>query len=791
MNPRIVPSALCMVAVAPLLSDISFAQGNAENRVAQVVEIDVQYAGPATIAKERLLANMRTRVGQPYSEQAVEEDIRNLYATGNVVNVRIFGEPKGDGVKVIVVLQAKARVTAVDIEGAKEVKLSKIRDKISVKPGDAASEAAMAADRQKILEYYASKGFKDVDVTYKLDVREKLGTARVLYSINEGQKTAIKTVSFEGNKAFKSSELLRVVKTRKYRAVLSPILKTGRVSQDQLDEDTVALREFYQNKGYSDVQVSAPRLSQNKGKVEVVFSISEGRPYSVGRISFKGGKLFAEDQLVKATKLRSGAVFSPASVQSDVKALQDLYGARGYVDFQAGVRTTPGGDHVTDVTFSVEEGAPAYVGRINITGNTRTKDKVIRRELALAPGELFNTVRMEASKQRLNNLNFFQKVDVYPSESGSKEQRDLNVVLEEKRTGSLNFGAGFSSVDSLLGFVELTQSNFDAANWPTFTGGGQKFRTRLQYGAKRKDASIGLTEPYFMDQKLSLGGELFFHDDSYGSTLYSAQRYGFELVARKPLTEFSYGRLGYRAEQAKLHDVTAGGDTPKSVSDLSTLGAQVKSQIFTGVTYDSRDSLFLTRKGERLDLSTFVSGGPLGGDIQIYGWNAEASKYFRFKWDTILTLNAAAGVVDSWGTQNKDYADTGFVPLYDRLFLGGANDLRGFKYHYVGGKGKIKETAGSGNKEPIGGKTLARATAEYTVPLIDKVRGAVFYDVGFVNEDAYDFSYSKYNSDIGIGLRLDLPIGPVRIDYAVPTRRDAELNESGHGRFNFNVGYQF
>jgi outer membrane protein insertion porin family len=191
-----------------------------------------------------------------------------------------------------------------------------------------------------------------------------------------------------------------------------------------------------------------------------------------------------------------------------------------------------------------------------------------------------------------------------------------------------------------------------------------------------------------------------------------------------------------------------------------------------------------------MDLSSFVSGGPMGGDIQIYGWNAEASKYFRFKWDTILTLNAQAGVTDAWGTKNKDYADSGFVPLYDRLFLGGANDLRGFKYHYVGGKGKVVDTSTS-NKEPIGGKTLARATAEYTVPVVDKVRGAVFYDVGFVNGAAYDFSYSDYNSDIGLGLRLDLPIGPVRIDYAVPQKRDTTLNESGRGRFNFNVGYQF
>jgi len=767
-----------VVAAATVVPTVALAQNKAPN----VVEIEVQYAGPATVAKERLLANMRTRVGQPYSEQVVEEDVRNLYATGNVVNVRIFGEAKGDGVKVIVVLQAKARVTAVDIVGVQEFKISRIREKISVKPGDSSSEAAMEADRQKILEYYASKGFSDIAVNYKLDVNDKIGTARVVYEIQEGKKTAIKTVRFEGNSQVSSKELSSVVKTRKYRPVLSPILKTGRVVQEQLGDDVAAIREFYQNKGFSDVQVAEPQINRLNGKVEVVFRISEGAAYKVGRISYRGAKLFAQDQIDRVTRLRSGDVYSPKAVQADIKALQELYGAKGYVDFQAGARSTPGGNQSTDISYTMEEGGPARVGRITITGNTRTKDKVVRRELALEPGELFNTVRMEASKQRLNNLNYFSKVDLYPAESGNPAERDLKVVLEEKRTGSLNFGAGFSSVDSLLGFVELTQGNFDATRWPNFTGGGQKFRTRVQYGAKRQDATISLTEPYFLDRKLSLGGELFYHDASYVSSLYSEQRAGFELVSRKPLTEFSFGRLGYRIEQVNVHDVDSGA--PAAVLDLKQRGAQIKSQVFTGITYDTRDSLFLTRKGERVDFSTFVTGGPLAGDIQIYGWNAEASKYLKFKWDTILTLNAQAGVVEGWGSANSKFGD---VPLYDRMFLGGSNDLRGFRFRHVGGKGSVKDPVSG---EPLGGKTIARATAEYTMPIIDKVRGAVFYDAGFVNADAYDFSYSQYNSDAGIGLRLDLPIGPVRIDYAMPTKKDADLSSS-RGRFNFNVGYQF
>jgi outer membrane protein insertion porin family len=332
--------------------------------------------------------------------------------------------------------------------------------------------------------------------------------------------------------------------------------------------------------------------------------------------------------------------------------------------------------------------------------------------------------------------------------------------------------------------VELTQGNFDATKWPNLTGGGQKFRTRVQYGAKRKDASIGLTEPYFLDKKLSLGGEVFYHDNAYGSDYYSSQSVGFELVAKKPLTEFSFGRLGYRVEGLSVHGVDA-TSAPQQAIDLEHAGQVVKSQVFTGITYDTRDSLFLTRKGERIDLSTYVAGGPMGGDIQTYGWNAEASKYFRFAWDTILTLNGQAGVVDAWGSDKTKNGVNLDVPLYDKLFLGGSNDLRGFRYRHVGGKGIVKDKG-----EPIGGKTLARATAEYTVPVIDKVRGAIFYDAGFVNADAYDFNGSAYNADYGLGLRLDLPIGPVRIDYGIPSRKDSELS-SGRGRFNFNVGYQF
>jgi outer membrane protein insertion porin family len=439
-------------------------------------------------------------------------------------------------------------------------------------------------------------------------------------------------------------------------------------------------------------------------------------------------------------------------VRDEIKRIQDLYGSRGYVDFQAGANTTPGGPQVIDVDFTIEEGVQSYVEKINISGNTRTKDKVIRREVAVAPGDVLNTVRVDASRSRLQNTNYFSKVDIYPTDTMVPGRKDVNIQVEEKRTGSFNFGAGFSSIDSLLGFAEVTQGNFDIMNWPRFTGGGQKFRMRLQYGVRRKDFIISLTEPYFLDYKLSVGGELFYREASFVSDVYDESRIGFDLNARKALTDFTFVRFGYRLEQIGIENV----DEDVSEEIKQEEGKRLKSMISSGITYDTRDSVFLTRRGERVDLFGYLAGGFLGGDTDIYGFDLEASKYFLLPGDTILTVNAEVAVVNTWAGGER-------VPIFDRLYLGGPNNLRGFRFRDVGPK--------DDDGEPIGGSTLARATVEYTFPVVDKVRGAVFYDVGFVSAGEYKFTPSKEENgsgglaqDIGIGVRLDLPIGPVRID---------------------------
>jgi outer membrane protein insertion porin family len=738
-----------------------------------VRQIDIQYAGPATLSKEKILANMRTAVGKPYSEQGIEDDIRSLYATGSVTNVRIFGEPVADGVRVVVVIQSKANVAEVDIVGATSISTKKLKKDISTKPGQTLNEANLEQDRQKILDEYANKGFSQTDVKYHTDVNDQTGAAIVTFTITEGNRTVVKRVEFQGNYAFSSKVLKKVVKTQPSN-ILSFLTKAGRVSSDQLDSDVSALRDYYQNHGYEDVVVNEPDIQPtSNGKVAVVFTITEGPQYSVGTVTVTGAQVFTTAQVQGILKTTQGGTFSPQDLRDDTKAIGDLYGQRGYIDMTADAQTTTAGEHVINVTYSITEGTQSYIQDINIQGNTRTRDKVIRRELAVSPGEVYDTQLIDVSKQRLENLGYFNKdngVQIYPSDTDVPGRKDVNVQVQEARTGSFNFGAGFSSIDSLLGFVEVQQTNFDLLNWPSFTGGGERFQARFQLGTQRTDADVSLTEPYFLDYQLSVGDEAFYSTADYVSDVYEQKDYGDEIDIRKPLGAFTSVRLSYRLEDIKIYDISS--DVSQDI--LRDAGNHTKSTITAGYTYDTRDSVYLTRKGERVDFSAFVSGGPLGGNVNDWGFDLNGAKYFSLPGDGILLLNGEWSEVENF--DNSDH-----VPLFDRLYLGGPNSLRGFRFRAM--------APYDDKGQPIGGDSLARITAEYTFPIMDRIRGATFYDTGFVNRGAYDMSLDQLASDVGLGLRLDLPIGPVRLDYGVPIQNPH--HSSSTGQFNFSIGYQF
>src|SRR3984893_3762135 len=735
-----------------------------------VRQIETKYAGPATLSRQRILTNMKTTVGQPYSEGIVEDDVRALYATGLVTNVRIYGEPLPDGVKVIVVVQTRVTLAAVNVVGNERVKISRIRKEMALKINAPLDEQTLETARQKVVELYQKRGYPDIDVQYKVETNEDRGTATVTYSVSEGTKAIVKKILFSGNTAISSRRLKKEMKTKENN-LIAFLTGAGRLNSAQLDEDVQKIKAMFQDNGYEDVQVTDVKINREKGPkyVDIDIYIDQGTQYHINAVTVDGLQVVSEANFRKVIKQKEGQVFSPQKLEKDIKAVEDAYGVAGYADAQVAVQTTPAGPGLGDLHYKIEEGIKSYVERINISGNTRTKDKVIRRELVLAPGDVFDTVRVDISKKRLEGLQYFEKVDTYASDTLVPGRKDLNVVVQEKRTGSLNFGLGFSSDQGLLGFAELNQGNFDITNWRTFTGAGEKFRARFQIGTLQTQALISLTEPYFLDQRLALGEEVYYLDSQYYSNIYNERNYGFDIFLRKPITNFLAARLQYLFQDTNIYGIST---TDPLV--LAQAGDTLESRVTFELTYDKRDNAFLTRKGTRIDFSTYVAGGPLGGDVQIYGFDLSASQYFHLPFDTILLFDAEVATVATWGGGSR-------VPIYDRVYLGGANNLRGFKFQDVGPKDQFGDD--------IGGNSLARLTVEYTIPIVERVRAAVFYDTGFVNAGSWSFNTTNVNSDFGFGLRLDLPIGPIRIDYGIPIQADKFNNSSG--RFQFSVGYQF
>ena len=731
--------------------------------------IEVEYTGPASISRERILAQMRTKVGQPYSNEIVQEDIKALYRTGYIRNVRIFAQPQGDGLKVIVAVQTRAIVREIEIIGAERIKPKRLRKEIKVSLNHAVDEQQLEEAREKIIEVYQGHGFNDVNVQFRVDpIDEKRGTARVVFTVNEGAKGAISQVRFEGNAHISERTLRKQMKTRG-RTLIYFVDKTGRLDEVQLEQDLDKIREYYQNHGFIDVEIKEVRKDRTqKGPMIITIVISEGPQYHVRKLTISGYEHSTEAKVRAFLKLKEGSVYSPKQLRDDAKAVADAYGSGGYVDLVITPEGTPAGPALIDVHYTIEEGARSFVNRVNIEGNTRTKDKVIRREVLVAPGDVFNTVRVDTTKKRLENLGYFAKVETYPEETDIPGRKDLTILVQEKRTGSLSFGGGFSTVDKLVGFAELTQGNFDLFNWPSFTGGGQKFRLRLQYGTERKDFILTITEPYFLDRRLALTGQAFYTEANYLSADYDQRNYGFMFELRKPINTYTYGTLGYTLQNVEIFNVAA--SSPEFI--LLQSGTFTESKVFSSLVFDSRDNPLLSHRGQRITFSPSIAGGFLGGDTQIYALDLEGSQYFHLPKDTILLLNGEIATVSQWGSGSE-------VPIFERLYLGGSNNLRGFPFREVGPQE---------NGEPIGGQSMARATIEWTFPIIEKARGAVFYDTGFDNTSAWSFGFNHMASDIGVGLRLDLPIGPLRLDYGYPVMRDGY---HGGGHFNFNVGYQF
>jgi outer membrane protein insertion porin family len=752
------------------------------------------------IDREFLEANISARKGQEVNQQAISRDVKTLMATGrfSFIDTELKEAPEGGGYILTYIVSLKPKLDkAIVVTGAREMGENKVRKWLELEAGDYVDDAIMSTRARKVIEEYQKRYYCDTKVTWKIDINETTGFAAVTVIVSEGQRASLRKAEFEGNtyeppsrwERFRSGlyhkravseksvppEDLEDAVTPHLWHIFSFLTGRGVYNPDDLEADRTVIQMLYQNRGYLDARIGEPEVSYYAPRrLKVNFPISEGAQYRIGQMSINGATLFAESNLWSAVSIKTGDIASLAAINASADAIRDYYQSRGYI--RTTVRPQINSrmkEPVVDIQFDISESSRIHIRYIDIRGNTRTKDTVIRRELKVYPGEVYNQVQVKRGERILQNLGFFSKVSSYPRETIDPAKDDLVYEVEETRTGQFSFGGGYSSVDELMGFIELSQGNFDLFNWPYFTGDGQKLRLRTQLGQKREDYELSFVEPWFLGRKLSLGFDVYDTKLSNLSDYYDEQRIGSAVTLGKPLNFpfFQRVNLTYSFERITIFDVA----TNAAPMILKEEGSRNVSTLKPAIIHDTRDNVFIPTRGNKTTISARLSGGPLGFDTDVYGFEAETTSYLPAIFDHVFSLRLWTAVV-------KEYGDDDDVHLFDRLFLGGPRTLRGFKYRYV---------SPYQNGDPIGGKTAALGALEYTIPVYPKlVRFACFYDIGNVWLDAFDFDVLHYCSDIGVGVRLDIPGFPVRLDYAWPLEISGDVVRTS-ARFNFWLGYGF
>ncbi|MGE9295345.1 MAG: outer membrane protein assembly factor BamA [Puniceicoccales bacterium] len=810
-----------------LLFQFNLAFGQALPTEAPIVEsIDITFEGFKNVSEQNVLAHIQQRAGSPYQEQQVDQSVRSLYQSGlfEFIEARRTTLPNGN-VELNFVVVPKFRITRIEFEGLDNVDADDLEDEIESQAGLPLDEVQVKRDSTKIFDYLQKKGYTNAKVAYRIDRNDISGNAVVVFEIEEGDRLDIDNIEFVGNENFSSSELRGMMTTEEYFWLWSWLVGGGRLQEEDFQRDLETLRNFYKNQGYLDVEIPESEVVleyPSDGELNIIITIHEGRRYHVGDIEFKGNKLFSTDQLKSVLVTKPGDVFSPEKIDQDVETLKDFYGQIGYLDTFVRIERLPNvetGD--INLTFVVSEGEQFYVESVTLQGNTKTRTNVIVRELALAPGDVFDSVRMKASQARLENTRFFEEVNLAPEASNLPNRRNLRVTVKEGSTGNLTFGAGFSSVESVVAFVELTQSNFDIFNYRSmFQGGGQKFRLRLSVGLQSNEFLLSFEEPWVYQRELAFGFEIYRTESDYLSSSYNELRTGMQLYLRKRLFELVEGRLSYTIEQVDIKDV----NPYSSPIILQEKGVRTISKVGFQMLRDTRNNLVWTTSGNRVEWINEMAGTFLGGNTDFFRTEIRATQYiptFDFM-DQTIRLHARTGTVIPTRRETgvffnpRSYSPESFddgVPFFEKYFLGGPYTLRGFGFREVGPKDYY-------SGEDVGGDTMGLVQVEYIIRVMDQLGFKVFYDGGFVNADAGDWipsaqsgqelvyvgrpnfngqrmwlpspaqSAGGWNDDVGVGVIIMLLGSPLNLDFAWPIHSD-DFNGGGGPQFNFSFGTVF
>ncbi len=728
-------------------------------------------SGNKSIASSVILSKIKTKVADPYTKATVDEDIKRIYGLGFFSDVKADVKEYEDGIEVIFVVVEKPTVSEIIFVGNKAVRAEKLKKEIKSKQDEILDERKLKEDIKIIRELYYKKGFTHANVDYAVRLDEKTGRAVVTITIDESKRVKIRKITFEGNHAFNANKLIKLMATKK-----DTLFTSGVFNEEAFEGDLDKIKAFYESSGFLDIKLEPELKYDATGKLlHINIKVDEGKKYLVGEIKFLGNAVMSEEVMGKPIKMTSGSAFSRDGLRQDVNTIQGLYFEKGYIYavVKSDTFLNPSTGNI-DVTYNIVENELTYVNRIEIKGNIKTKDKVIRRELRVRPDEPFDGKKLQRSKERLYNLGYFEEISFDTEKSTIPNKSDLVVEVKESKTGEFSFGGGFSTVDKAVGFIQVTQRNFDIMNFPTFTGGGQQLVLRAELGTVRRDYQLSFTEPWIFDYPYLFGFDLYQSTRLRATNIgygYDEMRRGGALRFGKEFTDYDRADLTYRLEKVEISDVST-----EATADLKKEeGSNNISSLTLALARDTTDSAYNPSKGYQLFGSIEDAGGPFGGDKDYLKGYGSAAFYIPPHENHVIELKLRAGLVDAYGNSNS-------VPIYERFYAGGANTIRGFRERRVGPRDPA-------SNDPIGGEALLIGNAEYVFPVVEFLKGAVFFDAGNVWSKVSDFGSGGYKYGTGVGVRVKTPIGPVKLDYGFPLKVDA--GEKKQGRFHFTLSKAF
>lgn len=795
--------ALPLVAVAPGWGQTAVAPTAATPAAAERSPLDglpvqrVEIEGNTRTEGALILQQIRTQTGQAYSKALVEVDTRAISALDRFVTVRAEAiaqeDPATRQVRSVVVrfiVEERALVTAVEVVGNRKFNDTEIREGLTARPNLAIDQFRIETDRKFILDKYREKGYAEVEVNVDQQLLREKGIVR--YEIVEGPTARIDRIRIEGNANLSADYIKWRISTKTYLW----IFRKGLLDLEKLQADVIAIRDMYLKRGFLDARVSySLDYTDDKRGLTLRFIVIEGPRYRIRNINLSGNKTFANFELLAGvSNFGPGSFAERDKIDAMQRRMNDVYGHNGYIN--ANVEITPAYTEtpgVVDLNINVTEGEPFTVGRVVVRGNANIQDRVVRRQIRIYPDQTYDTVLVNKSIDRLKATRIFQDIKVTPivPPGNPAGVRDALVEVAEGQTGRFMFGAGVSTNAGLVGQVSVEQQNFDITNPPrdwgelfsgqSFKGAGQYFRILLEPGTEYQRYRLTFEEPYLFDSPYSFSNDLYFFTRSRES--WDEQRIGDIVTFGRRFGDIWALSLALRAEQVEIKDPVdyleeGKEDTNPPFTDpvsgrvrydtaqqiLDEVGDHFLTSIKPAVIRDTTDSRIFPTTGSRTTLS-WEQYGALGGEVNMskivlnFDWyNTLHTDLFDRK--TVLALRNQVGVIP-WGDS----------PFYERFYLGGIGDLRGFRFRGVSPRDGLR-------KDPVGGDLSWVSTAEVNFPIYEEfLRGVVFADVGTVERD---IEIGDIRSDVGVGLRVSLPFFnglPLALDFAYPTTKSKKEND--------------